>query len=107
MRLDRDARVREGPRRTESSVDHARVVAAAGCAEEAALGLEDVPRGGEPVAREGSREDAALGRTTGVERLGHRAEVLAQAARLAGGDAERDRGVARVEPEQSRRRGPG
>ena len=55
MRLDRHARIGKRPRRAEPAVDHARVVAAAGGAEEAALGLEDVARRGEAVARRARR----------------------------------------------------
>ena len=61
-------------------------VAAAGGAEEAAVGFEDVGRGGEAERRELGGDDAALRRATGVEGLRHRAEILAQPAGLGRAD---------------------
>ena len=115
MRLDRHAGERERPRIAELAVDHLGAVAAAGGAKETAVGFESVRRGGEAERRELGGDHAALRRAAGVERLGHRAEVLAQARRLRGADAQaraaslRDRGRAASPPRpphRSRRRSP-
>src|SRR5581483_10237634 len=83
------------------------IEAAAGRAEKAARRFENVGRGGPPERRELGRDYAAFGRASGMEGLGHGAEIFAQPGRLAGGDRQRAprrfRGVA--EQVRDRRRG--
>ena len=102
MRLDRDAGKGEGPRIAELAVDHLGAVAAARRAEEAAIGFQAVGRRSEAERRQLRRDDAAFGRASGMKRLGHGAEVLAQAAGLSGAQAQRaPRGFA-IEAEELR-----
>ena len=104
MRLDRDAgEVRRSTALPSLPSIISRLVAAAGRVEEAAAGFEDDGRRGPAERRELRRDDAALGGAPGVERLGHRAEVLAQPAGLAGADAERAPRLLDVEAQQLRR----
>src|SRR5262245_2860829 len=99
--LDRDAGMVEGPRPAELAIDGGRIETAAGGVEEAALGLEDVGGSRPPEGGELGGHHSALGGASGVEWLGHRAEVLAQAGGLAGGDPEGSRRRFRIEPEES------
>ena len=68
--------------------------------DEAARRLERARAGGEALAREQRRHQPGARRGAGMERLGHRAELLAQADRLRRGDAERHRRLLLVEAEQ-------
>ena len=105
MRLDRDAGKVERPRRAELALDHLGTEAAAGGAEEAAIGLEAVGRSGEAERRDLRRHDAVFRRAARVERLGHGPEVLAQPARLGGADADRaPHGLARQSQQLRRTR---
>ena len=68
---------------------------------------ETVECAGQAELRQGGREDAIRGRNPGVEGLGHRAKVLADAARFRGSNAERHLRLPRVELEELRSRGSG
>ena len=104
MRLDRDARKRERPGIAELAVDHFRAVAATRRTEEAAVRFQPSGRRGEAERRQLRGDDAAFGGATGVKRLGHRPEVLAQAAGLRGGDTQRAPRRFAIEAEQLRGR---
>ena len=83
MRLDGHSGKRERPWIAELAVDHVRAVATACCAEKTAVGFEPYGRRGETERGQFRGDNAALCRPPGVKRLGHGAEVLAQAAGLA------------------------
>ena len=76
--LDRYTRKGEGPRVAELVVDHVGAVAATRGAEEPAIGLQSVERCREPQCGQFGGHHTAFGGASGVKRLGHRAEVLAQ-----------------------------
>ena len=107
VRLDRDAGEGEGPRVAELAVDRGGVVAAARRLEEAAAGFQHDRRRGPAELREFRRDDAALGGAARMERLGHGAEVLAQARRLARADAERAPRLLEVKSHHARGAGGG
>ncbi len=69
---------------------------------ESARRFERPHTGGEPVRREQRGHESGPRRGTGMKGLGHRPELLAQADRLRGRDAERHRGALRIEREQAR-----
>ena len=102
MRLDRHAGESESPRVAELAVDHFGAVAAAGRAEESAVGFEAIFRCGESERCDLRSDDAVFGCAPRMKRLGHRAEVFAQPACLRRADAERaPRGLA-IETEKFR-----
>jgi hypothetical protein len=70
--------------------------------------LERIHRGGKAGFGHPRRDQPRIGGAPGVERLGHRAEIGHQPARLRGGKRQRRRGFFRGEPAQpgaGRRRG--
>ena len=92
---------RESPGIAELAFDRLRVVAAARRLEEAAAGFEHDRRRGPAERGEIGRDDARFGGAPGMERLGHRPEVLAQSRRLARRDAERAARLLDVESHQA------
>jgi hypothetical protein len=69
---------------------------------QAAWRFQRTRAGGEAVLRHQRRHQAGAGRGTGVQRLGHGAELLAQAHGLRGGDAHGHRRAVRVQAQQAR-----
>ena len=80
MRLDRNAGIGKGPRVADLAKNRI-VIIAAGCgAVEASGGLEHVAGGRKTATDEVDRNDATLGGTAWVERLGHRPEIFSEAS---------------------------
>src|SRR4051812_467827 len=86
MRFDRNARRAKCPWISEFVDNRFRIVAAARGFEKAARRLQNLVGCGPAEPRQLHGDDARLRRTTGVERLRHSSEVLAQPSGLAGGD---------------------
>ena len=70
----------------------------------AARRLDGARAGGEALLRHEGGHQAGTGRTTGVEGLGHGAELLTQAHRLRGGNAQGHGGLLGVQSQQTRAR---
>src|SRR5437763_1510219 len=88
MRLNRDTRKIERPRLAETIANHLGTVAAAGRAEETALGFQSIRRSGKAERRKLGRDNTAFSRSAGMKRLGHRAEIFAQSRSLRRADAQ-------------------
>src|SRR5438477_5443406 len=89
IRLERDAGIDDGEWLAERW-NHTRYVGAATeDLKETPFAIETLVAGREAARRELRRDDAVLGGAPGVQRLGHRAEADADAARRAGRDPER------------------
>ena len=102
--LDGHARLEDLPRRAQRLERPLFALARAQHREVALRTLERLLGGGESVPSEQGREHAAPRRVPGVERLGHRAEVLLEPRGLAGRDGERGASLRCIEAEQARRR---
>ncbi len=88
MRLDRNPGKGEGPRIAELAVDHVGAVATARGPEEPPVGFEAGQRSRKSERRQLRRHHAAFGGASGMEGLGHGAEVLAQSGGLCGAQAQ-------------------
>src|SRR5437763_1902899 len=86
----------------ELALDRRGVEASARGAKESPVGLEAVGRGGETERGDLRCDHAVLRRVPGVEGLRHRAEVLAQAARLRGTEGKRAARRLAIEAEELR-----
>ena len=88
MRFYGNARLREGPWRTEFAAYRLEVVASPVCLEEATGGLEN-PAGRRPSPLgEVAGDNTRFSGSARVEGLGHRSEIFAQAAALASRDSQ-------------------
>ena len=107
IRLDRDAGPHDRVRVPELADDAIGVeaVAVAEYLEEAPRRIERILAAGEAARGQLRGDDAVLRGAAHVQRLGHGAEVHANAGRRACGDRQRVRGLAGVEPQQLGRRG--
>src|SRR5579863_1273001 len=88
MRLDGDAGRGERPRLSEPADDCGGIEAAAFGLEEAERRLEDVVGCGPAERGEIDGDGAVLRGVAGLERLGHRAEIIAETSAFGGGDAD-------------------
>src|SRR6516165_3874319 len=103
IRLDRDAGIDDRVGLAELADETREIRAAAGDLEESPLAVERIVTGGEPAQRELRGGDAVFRRAAGVQRLGHRSKVDADAAGHARRDAEGVRGLLARELQQLRR----
>ncbi len=105
VRLDRHAGEGERPRVAELALDRFRVIPAPRGFHETAPRLQHDGRRSPAEAGEIGGDNSAFGRAARVKRLGHGAEVLAQAGGLAGAYAQRAARLLDVEPEHAGRAG--
>src|SRR5947208_12495361 len=84
------------------AIDHFGAVSASSRTEETTVGLQSDGRSGEAQRGKLSRHHTAFCGTSGMEGFGHGAEVLAQATRLARGEAQRATRRLNVESQHAR-----
>ena len=104
MRLDRDAGISQRPGLAEAADDRVRIEAAAFGLKESERRFQNIVGGGPAERGEIGGDGAVFRGVPGLKRLGHGAEIVAEAAAFGGADADRVDRLQHVQAAQAARR---